>query len=215
MEEAHKRILLESRLEMQEETIKKISLELHDNIGQVASLVKLNLHTLRNELKNPDNLKLNDTIDLAKRLTKDIKILSSNTNTDFLSNLGLLNFFEKEIIRLNNTGLFHAVFEVNGQLTETSSDTQIILIRIFQECINNVIKHSEASEVLVSIVSDNNSLKMTCLDNGVGFDLQRMKPEDFGSGLNNISQRAELLGANLILTSEVNKGTKVIVELTF
>jgi signal transduction histidine kinase len=206
--------LLQSQLEIQEQTLHMISQEIHDNIGQVLSLAKLNLGTI--DLHNTETLqqKINDSKELVGKAIQDLRSLAKGLNTAFISEMGLLRSIEYQLDMVRKSGEFTVRLETHGTPVKLDDQKELILFRIIQEVFNNIIKHAAASELLTLINFLPDSLTITITDNGKGFDLTNENP-NFGLGLRNMHNRAQLVGAIFTLTSIPQKGTTVTLSLPF
>jgi signal transduction histidine kinase len=203
--------LLESQLEIKEQTLQHIARELHDNLGQVASLIKINLNTLQLEDTKAIQ-KVEDTKELVRELITDLKLLTISLNGDRISQLGIVKSLEMEVSRLNKTGLFDASLDQQGVIPMIEANTTIILFRMVQEIINNAVKHSNAKHIKISLVAVENLLILVCRDNGKGFD-EVEKVKSGGSGLTNLQNRAKLIKAKLSIQSSPEDGTSISIEL--
>jgi signal transduction histidine kinase len=133
--------LLQSKLEIQEETFTYISRELHDNIGQVLSMARLNLNTLDLPDLNP-KIDLIDEM-LGKSIT-DLRNLGHSLDSDRIRNNGWVNEVEKLLVNLRKTGRHKVYFSAEQELPSLGKGKPIILFRMIQEIINNIIKHAGA-----------------------------------------------------------------------
>lgn len=212
LESRFSQALLQSKLEIQEQTLQQIGRELHDNLGQVASLIKINLNTLK--LDNIDKAieKIENTKDLTRQLIADIKSLSISLNSNGIIQTGLPNVLQNEVNQINKTGLLTATFTQSGSLPEIKTDTAIILYRMSQEILNNMLKHSNATQIAINLTVTGNLFILAFSDDGDGFDIdEQMK--NGGSGLHNLQLRANLISAKLSIQSSLNKGTLTTIEL--
>lgn len=204
--------LLQTRLEMKEETLRHLAYELHDNLGQVASLIKINLNTIQLHDLEKAQQKITDTKDLIRQLIGDLKSLSISLNADWVSQHGLASALENELVRLNKTGQFSSTFHHHGSIPDLDSNTTIILFRMTQEILNNIVKHSQARHVRVAMTFDENFLTLACSDDGKGFDVEQ-KLMSRGSGLTNLQNRARIINARLSIQSTVGIGTTISIKL--
>jgi two-component system NarL family sensor kinase len=203
--------LLESQLEIKEQTLQQVARELHDNLGQVASLIKINLNTL--QLDDAKAIqKVEDTKELVRDMITDLKLLTISLNADRVSQLGISRCLELEVERLNKTGLFEAFLEQEGPIPTIDANTTIILYRMVQEIINNSVKHSAAKQIKISLATVENLLILVCRDDGTGFD-EAEKIKSGGSGLTNLRNRARLIKAKFSIQSSRENGTSVTIEL--
>jgi signal transduction histidine kinase len=204
--------LLQSQLEIQEQTLRHISHELHDNLGQVASLIKINLTTLQLDDATKATEKIEITKDLTRQLIADLKSLSVSLGADRIAQTGLAKALETEVDRLNKTGQFTATLAQVGQLPTIENDKAVILFRMAQEVLNNMVKHSGAKQIALLLKASGNLFTLAFSDDGVGFDIDEKKNSG-GAGLQNLQNRAKLINAQLNIHSTPGNGTSVTIEL--
>jgi signal transduction histidine kinase len=204
--------LLQSQLEIKEQTLQHISYELHDNLGQVASLIKINLNTLQLEDTAKAAGKIEDTKELTRQLIGDLKALSISLNSDRLQQTGLSNALQQEVERLNKTGQFIATYSPPEYTPVLDSNKTIILYRMVQEVLNNMVKHSGAQHISVLFTASENLITLALSDDGAGFDIAE-KMNSGGAGLQNLQNRAKLIQAQLTIQSSPGTGTHVQIEL--
>lgn len=207
--------ILQSQLEIQEQTLQHISKELHDNMGQIASLIKINLHTIALDNKEKATQKLEDTRELTKQLIIDIKSLSVSLGADRITQTGLDKALETEIERINKTEQFTATYEQEGNMPAMDNDKAIILYRMAQEVLNNMVKHSEAKHIALKLFANENLIILALSDDGKGFDAEDKIRNGSGAGLHNLQKRANLLQATLTMQSSIGNGTQVTIELPY
>lgn len=209
--------ILESKLEMQEQTLKHISQEIHDNIGQVLSLVKLNIFTMN--AATPDLLqeKIANSKEMIVKVIQDIRNLSKTLNTDNITELGLLRSVEFELEMLRKASNLEVEMQCNGEPHRLDHKQELILFRIFQEAIQNIIKHAQASRITISFHYTPTDFEMMIADNGLGFDTKftgaHTKEPLHGMGLRNIDHRARLIQANCVINSLPGTGTSITIQL--
>lgn len=204
--------LMKSQMEIQEQTLSHVSRELHDNLGQVASLIKINLGTISIKDAEKATEKIEDTKDLTRQLIADIKSLSVSLGSDLLTQSGLIKAIETEVGRLNKTGEFTADIKSPAHRITIALDKEIIIFRMVQEVLNNIVKHSGARQVHINLNMTDDRLFLSIEDDGVGF-----RPEDkvqaSGAGIRNLKSRAILINANLIINSAPGNGTRITIDL--
>ena len=208
--------LLRTQLEIQEQTLKNIFQEIHDNIGQVLSLAKLNLATA--DLNKADVLqqKIEDSRRLVAKAIQDLRDLSRSMNTDYLSEVGLARSIEYELELIKKTGYFETRFILQGNGYSLGNQKELILFRILQEVISNIIKHAKANLITVELCYEPQAFLLRVTDNGQGFDpgiLGERQQAERGLGLKNMNNRAQLIGAQFSLSSTIQKGTVVAIRL--
>lgn len=191
--------LLQSRLEMREQTLQHVSRELHDNIGQVASLVKINLNAIGMKAADTAQQQINDTKELVKQMMMDIKLLSTSLSGDRVTKAGLMASIQQECEKINASGMFKSSFTQHDHLPPVDDEKTIILFRMVQELLNNAIKYSEAEQVNVDIYYQKNTLILSVSDNGKGFNVndKLAATAESGNGLINLQQRASAINASI------------------
>lgn len=205
--------LLESQLEIREQTLQYISGELHDNVGQLATLLKVTLNTISLENTETAQAKLSDSKDIVKVLITEVKSLSVSLGSDRVLRDGLVSALEAEISRINRTALLSVTLsqEVELVLTESSS---IILYRMLQEILNNMIKHSKARNIILKIGCESDVTSIVVADDGVGFDVAKEMRDRKGSGLANLQKRAAMLNGQLKIESTLGEGSRFTIYLS-
>jgi two-component system, NarL family, sensor kinase len=207
--------LLYTQIEIQEQTLKTISQEIHDNIGQVLSLAKLNLNTM--DITKQDKLqeKISDSKKLVSKAIQDLRDLSRSMNTDNIEAIGLVRAIEYELEMIRKTG-FKTELNVEGSIIKLEPQKELILFRIIQEVLNNIMKHSEASAITTMIVYAEKAIRIEVKDNGKGFDLAPLNNNEaagFGLGIRNMHNRAKLIGADFSMSSSIGEGTAVALTM--
>ncbi|MDX2046132.1 MAG: sensor histidine kinase [Chitinophagaceae bacterium] len=208
--------LLQSQLEIQEQTLKNISQEIHDNIGQALSLAKLNLNTM--SLDEPDKLlqKIGNSKELVSKAIVDLRDLSRSLNTDYVEEMGLIRSVEYELEMIRKSGTLQTRLEITGQVYRFDKQKELITFRIVQEVLNNIIKHAKAYNINVHAGYSSGRLELTITDDGQGVDLTPLNEnngDNFGLGIRNMHNRAKLIGAAFSMSSAIGKGTEVKISL--
>jgi signal transduction histidine kinase len=209
--------ILESKLEMQEQTMKNISQEIHDNIGQVLSLAKLTINTMNANNSETLQEKINNSKELIAKAIQDLRNLSRTLNTDNINDLGLLRSVEYELELLKKASAYRVELSFDGEAYRLEHKQELIIFRIFQEAIQNIIKHSHASHILVTFHYTSSHFELKISDDGVGFDthLNGINKKELGGGmgLRNIGHRAKLIAADCSVESHPGKGTTLQIKL--
>lgn len=203
--------LHQSQLEIQEQTFKTISQELHDNIGQILSLTKLHLNTLNLNLKEKAEEKINDAKELLTKAIQDIRDLSKTLNTDTIVNVGITGAIAMELNVLKKTGAIETCFEVNGTALKIDPRVELILFRIVQEAFHNIIKHAKASTIAVEAAYSEDALQLIIQDDGEGFAISTKNTA--GEGLHNMENRCRLIKGTFNIHSALGKGTRISIDV--
>ncbi|HMH31936.1 MAG TPA: sensor histidine kinase [Puia sp.] len=217
MKDRYEQELLRSQLEIQEATLKGIAQELHDNMGQVLSVVKLWLASLPLEKDHPAYEGLQDSRQMLNKVIFDMSDLTKSLHTDRITDIGLVEAIRFDVATLQKAGMVDFNFTVSGEEFQFEGQKSIFLFRIYQEMTNNILKHSKATHVNISIIySTNDTFVLKVQDDGVGFDPNAKKAtqsSSSGLGLKNMLNRAQLIGATVQIESEPGKGTTITIEM--
>jgi two-component system NarL family sensor kinase len=202
--------LMQAQLEIQEHTFKNISQEIHDNIGQVLSLAKLNLSAIELNPEDDCREKAMGAKRLVSKAIQDLRDLSRSLNTDYVSEMGLAKAIEYELEMIRKSALYETALSINGTASSFGKQKELILFRIIQEVLNNIIKHANATLIRVALEYGTDFFCLTVSDNGNGFDLGRLKKDErFGLGIRNMHNRATLIDADFRITSTLGSGSTV------
>lgn len=218
LRESFNQILLQSKLEIQEQTLDHIAKELHANFSHLVSLININLSAILSESQGNTRENILETKSLAKQLMAELKVLSVSLNSDYLMKTGFAKALGNELDRLSRTGRYKVILTKTGQEYRIRPEQEIILYRLCQEILNNIIKHAEAKAVEVTLDYSPSLFKVQIKDDGKGFDMAFSKEKSAemqSTGLLNMSNRAKLIYAELNITSEPGKGTLVSVSIPF
>lgn len=194
--EKHQNELLQSRIKIQEETFTDIAREIHDHINQKLTLAKLQLNHLEANAAAHSANKLKEVNSLVTVAIDSLRDISRNLNSDLIQDIGLVNIINQEIEKLINTGIYHINLRVVGEETFLPPQTELILFRIFQEAVTNIMKHSPSSFIGVALLFREDHLEMEISDKGGSIRLEEIQP---GSGLRNMEHRARLLKGTFAL----------------
>ncbi|TDQ11373.1 sensor histidine kinase [Pedobacter metabolipauper] len=209
--ENYEKQLLQTKLEIQEQTLNNISREIHDNIGQVLSFVKLSLGTAAKLNTEDKQLKIEESVNLVSEVINDLRDLSKSLSFEKIKKEGLNKAIADEVGRINRSGIIETTLTVNGTPYGFNAQNDLIIYRIFQEIINNSLKHAESNTLIINLNYSFNLFTLTVSDNGKGFDASNLNSE--GSGLLNMRQRAELINAVIEVNSRPGKGCKTILVM--
>ncbi|NRD23776.1 histidine kinase [Winogradskyella litoriviva] len=197
--------LIKTQQEIQDETIKHIGRELHDNIGQMLVMSTMQMNAAVKVVDNDAKTKVSNAAETLKSTLDEVRALSKSLNSDVIFNLGFQKTVKNEIHRLNKTGLLEASVSIIGEKVDfENKKDEIILFRILQEFFSNTLKYAEADQLKITIDYQEKVLSITAEDNGIGFNI---KTAEKSSGLINMEKRAELLNADFQLESRAGKGT--------
>ncbi|HLP35326.1 sensor histidine kinase [Lacibacter sp.] len=201
-------------MKAEEKERQRIAKDLHDGVGQMMSAAKMNLSAFENEIQfsNADQkLSFERIIGLVDESCKEVRTVSHQMMPNMLLKSGLgkavaefLDKIDQKVIKVN--------LHVEGLQERLNEDVEIVLYRVLQECVNNVIKHSGASQLDIALIKDKDGISATIEDNGKGFDLKQLD-EESGIGLKNMKARIDYLNGTIDFDSSPGKGTLVAIHL--
>lgn len=202
--------LLTSQLEIQEHTFNHISEEIHDNVGQILSLAKIQLNILEKSEKIVNSGLLSDAKESVHKALNDLRDIAKSLSTDRVQIFSLQEMIGHELQRINRSGILTAVLNIEGNERFIEQQKKLIIFRIIQESLHNILKHAKATNIDLTLGFTDEKLKVTIADNGTGFELtQGEKPK--GLGLQNMTNRATLLGGEARIESTIGKGTIITI----
>lgn len=210
--------LLQTQLEIQEQTLKTISEEIHDNIGQALSLAKLKLNTV--DITKQEQLieKITDSKNLVSKAIQDLRDLSRSLNTDNIAAMGLIRAVEYELELFRKSG-FDTDLRISGTITRMEPQRELIIFRILQEALTNIIKHAEARSITVTAVYTTDTLELQVKDDGKGTtvlpDINGDENSNKSLGLRNMHNRAKMVGAAFSMESVPGNGTVIKLSIPF
>jgi signal transduction histidine kinase len=192
-------------------------MELHDNIGQVLSVIKLSLSILPLDKEHPAYESVQNSRQMLNKVIFDMGDLTKSLHTDRITQIGLVEAIRFDLDSLRRTGLLEVEFQVTGEEYRFEDQRAIFLFRMFQEMLNNILKHAKATRIIIAVnYSIDNKFVLKVEDNGVGFDTDKKRTQassSSGIGLKSMTNRASLIGAQITIQSQPGKGTTIKVEL--
>jgi len=209
VKEKYNQEILKTQLEIKEQTLKNISEEIHDNVGQVLSLVVLNLSAIElNDTVKAAN-KIENITKLVEKVVADLRNLSKTLDSENIANVGLASIIKFEMELLEKTGVYRTSFKVSGEEKKLNGEKEIILYRIIQESLNNIIKHARATFIRIILSFSDSQLNIEIADDGKGFDELSTNEKNIntGAGIKNMKRRANLIGASFDIKSVPSTGT--------
>lgn len=206
--------LLKSQFEVQEHTMETIATNLHDNIGQLLSLTSITLSSIQAD--NVQEGKINTAGELVLRAIQEIRQLSKIMSGKELirKNLGHAIAFELDWIKKGTD--YEVLFTDHTTRTiPEHMDKELILFRLFQEIISNIIRHAEATQITILIEQTDKTLSLQVKDNGKGFIIEEKLQASEGMGLFNISKRAKMMDGTFSIHSVTDVGTDILVSIPY
>lgn len=209
----HETQLIASRMEIHESTLTEISREIHDNINLSLTLAKLQLNTITWDNPEQSKLTVGSCADLIGKTIDELSNLSRSLNADIIASQGLLNALEAEVERINRSAKINIIMHVFGETKFLESQKELILFRIIQEALQNIIKHACAGAVQFHLYFQDKELLIHIADDGIGYNGQQAKQK--GSGITNMQVRVAALNGSFGIEGMQHKGTTITIKIPY
>jgi signal transduction histidine kinase len=192
----------------------RLAKDLHDGLSGMLSGIKYSLQDMKGYLimTEENRQAFERSIDMLDSSIQEMRRVAHNMMPEVLVRYGLDAALKDYVGEINHTGIVKVIYQSMGMENKNIEKSSAIAIyRIVQELLNNVIKHAEATVVLVQLFSENGKLVVNVEDNGKGFDT-KLCEEKGGMGWRNIRSRVDLLNGKIDLQSSADHGTAVSIE---
>lgn len=199
-------------LKGEEKERQRIARELHDGVGQLLAAAKLQSALLELQLADSFKPKVQEQLVLLDEAVQEIRNISHNLMPVALTTKGLFVAIKGLAERLNNAGGPQLEVYVDDLEERFDADYELAVYRMVQEVLSNMLKHAEASRIVLDIQADEEELTISLRDNGKGFDLKKIK-DSKGIGWANLQARTDLLGGVMEVESTLGQGTTVFFAL--
>ncbi|AEE53672.1 tetratricopeptide repeat-containing sensor histidine kinase [Haliscomenobacter hydrossis] len=210
LEKEQQVISLQSMITGQESERNRIAKDLHDGLGGLFSTVKMYFSSLQHE-QPPlgENPLFQKSMELTNTASLELRRIAHNLMPEVLMKLGLINAIQDLCNNINTSRLLTISLQAYGMEKRLNPNTEIMLYRIVQELLNNIIKHAQASEAIIQFNQHQERLNITIEDNGLGFNASE---DNAGAGLSTIKSRVNYLNGALNIDSTQGVGTTVMME---
>ena len=209
MKDEFEKQLLQSQLEIQEQSFSNISQEIHDNVGQVLSLTKVQLNIIEQGEQLNRSI-LTEAKDNLSKAIVDLRDIARGLSAERIAHFQLTENVRNEVARIQRIGFLFVNFNVEGTERQLPTEKKLIIFRIIQESLNNIIKHAASQKIIIHLLYQPEKLLLSIRDNGKGFDLTPLSDNtSFGLGIKNMHNRARLIGAGFLISSTLEEGTCV------
>ncbi|MDG1572272.1 sensor histidine kinase [Robiginitalea sp. M366] len=206
-------ISMRSMLEGQENERTRIARDLHDGLGNLLSSLKVNIGSLQINFDDQNSKRIYGTASqMIDEACTEVRKIAHEMMPQSLKKLGLRRALEDMVLKMDAIHGFQADFQVHGTERIFDDTTNVMLYRIVQEAMNNIVKYAQATEVLVQITYSEDWFDLTIEDDGIGFDLHAAEKEK-GMGLKSMAFRTEFIGGTLDLNSRPGVGTLVTINI--
>jgi signal transduction histidine kinase len=209
------RVLAGRLIQVQEEERRRLARELHDGLNQKLAMLAVELGMLTQQLDESAfaiREQLLSLRDRAQGLSNDLRRMTHQLHPAALEHLGLVAALRSHCADFSRNVGIRVGFRVGAEVGSLSSEVAVCLYRITQEALRNVAKHSGAQEALVQIDQHRDEIRLSIVDQGVGFDLRMPKPAEC-LGLVSIRERVQLISGSVTIKSAPGEGTCVEVRV--
>jgi signal transduction histidine kinase len=202
-------------IESQEQERKRIAGELHDSLGQDLLVIKnrLLLNTENEELPAEAKDDLRDLSGIASHALKNVREIAQNLRPHLLDHLGLTRAIQDTVKKMARSGDIQFEGEIGDVDRCLPPEFEINFFRIVQEILNNIVKHSRATNVQFRLSRDPSCLRLTVQDNGIGFDPSQV-PVAKSFGLSGLAERVRIMGGQCEVVSQPGSGTAIRIEVS-
>ncbi|HET7198452.1 MAG TPA: PAS domain-containing sensor histidine kinase [Burkholderiales bacterium] len=207
------RALSRRLLEIQEEERGRLARDLHDDIGQALTALKIQVESLRGALGDAAQRervaqRVEDCVDTIQSTLERVRQLSLSLRPPQLDDLGLAAALRSHLDRQARVAGLASHFDATGAPHDVSPETETACFRVAQEAITNVLRHARARNLWVRLYDDAGRLALSVRDDGAGFDVRAVR----GLGLAGMEERTALVGGSLELRASPGKGTVVLAK---
>ncbi|MBC6698035.1 ATP-binding protein [Hymenobacter puniceus] len=212
------RLRAEQVLAAEEQERRRIGADLHDGLGQLLSVVKLNLGALRNELepilRKSQRQQFKAALDIVDESVREVRGISHNLAPYVLIRRGLAEAVRSFLDKIECVSRFQIHFEAPDLEDRLEPAIEVALFRMVQELVQNILKHAQATSFSVQLIRQPQQLTVLIEDNGVGFcPAKQASQPDAGMGLRNIQSRVAYLAGSMYVDSRPGHGTSITVEV--
>jgi two-component system sensor histidine kinase UhpB len=216
LELSHERLRALSRrlFEVQEEERRRLARDLHDDVGQALTALKIQLESLaRSGGELAARSRVDEIVDTVQHTLERVRQLSLSLRPPQLDDLGLAAALRSHLDRQARVAGLQAHFEMADAPQELAADTETACFRVAQEAINNVLRHARARNLWVRLFTTGGKLAISVRDDGRGFDLDSVRERSAGGGslgLLGMEERMALAGGSFELRSAPGQGTVLL-----
>lgn len=217
LEHKFSKSLLESKIEIQEQTMSQISNDIHDEMGSTISLIRIKLNIIEPEDIESTRKHITELQSIALQVANKLRNISHSLNSSITKH-GFAQAITTTLDQLREATNLEVFYEIIGHEYPIRHDQEIIIYRMCQEIINNVIKHANAEILSFKIWYMHDQLKIEIKDNGKGFNVSQQTKKinkQAGLGLSSIVDRSKLINADLQIDSEEGKGSVFVIKVPF
>lgn len=208
------KLVAQAVVNAQEKERAEIGKELHDNVNQILTTAKLYLELAQNEETDREALMSRSGQSISDAIN-EVRAISRSLVPASVGDLGLIDSIQDLVESIKATRKLSINFTWQGDIETLMDEKQkLMLFRIIQEQVNNVLKHAQATVLNIDLMTIGTAIELTITDNGKGFDPASIKARK-GSGITNIISRAELFNGQVIITTSPGNGCQLHINIPF
>lgn len=204
---------LQSMVKGKEEERRHLAKELHNHLGSLLATVKVNL----NGLDHPEQNKMQTIMGLVDQATQDVRNMSHELHMGVSENFGLIPALQELVSHLQQSKQLQTKLSADLSAVEISSEEEILVYRIVQELVSNVLKHANATKLTISLTGfeEDNLISIMVEDNGKGFDPTKLQKSEKGIGLDSLEEMIHKLEGEIHIDSSSGRGTTINIDIPF
>lgn len=213
LENEKQHALLKATIEGQERERKRLAKDLHDGIGSLLSGLSFNLKFQKN-VTNDDpayNLFLEEACKLVDESIESVRTVSHNLLPSTLENFGLVSAIKECIAPITQTTHIKTNIQVPVELPPLPIEISLGILRVFQELVQNTIKHANASQIAIKLLYNLDTIALEYRDNGKGFHIDDI--DLYGIGIKNMQSRIQALQGTFLIDQKIKKGFRAYLEV--
>jgi len=211
LEKQQQLVSMQSMINGQETERTRIAKDLHDGLGGLFSTIKMQMSTLKHEEKSLETNELfQKSYELVDSASVEVRRIAHNMMPEVLIKLGMIQAVQELCNSINAGKLLSVSMQSYGMEQRLNASTEMMLFRIVQELLNNIIKHAYATEAIIQFNRDGRRLSVTVEDNGRGFNLEDNSGKK--AGLESVKSRVNYLNGKLSIDSENDIGTTILMD---
>jgi signal transduction histidine kinase len=218
IKENFNKTLLQSKLDIQEQMLNHIAKELHANICHQISIINMSLSEPLPGAKIDNKIDIPEIKSMVKQLLSDTRALGISLNTDYIMHTGFSNSLENELSRIGKLKKHKISITRIGEEKRLRAEHEIILFRLCQEILNNILQHADAKTIIATLEFQQECLKLQICDDGIGFDINKTIEKGGrtqSTGLLNMQERAKLIHADLVIDSHPETGSCFTISIAY
>lgn len=201
---------IDAMIEGQEKERQRIANDLHDDLGGLMTTVKWQFNAFQ-EKQTPELFEKTNA--LLEEAYQKIRGIAHAKNAGVMAKQGLLKAVQNVADKVSASNKINIDVVDFGLETRLENSLELMLFRIIQELITNIIKHADAKNVTINLTNHEDSINIMVEDDGVGFNPSQITTLNKGMGISSIDKRVEHLNGKMTIESEPNKGTTIIIDI--